>query len=75
YNKAVVYSMRDEAILAMEDKGIILSTRDVNKALAIMPKVSGLARRVHDSAVLKERFDNLVAGDPTQNGMKHSLDR
>ncbi|TEB22898.1 hypothetical protein FA13DRAFT_1640620, partial [Coprinellus micaceus] len=75
YNKAVVYSMRDEAILAMEDKGIILSTRDVNEALAIMPKVSGLARRVHNSAVLKERFDNLVAGDPTQNGMKHSLDR
>jgi hypothetical protein len=43
YNKAVVYSMRDEAILAMEDKGIILSTRDVNEALAIMPKVCAIA--------------------------------
>ncbi|TEB34431.1 hypothetical protein FA13DRAFT_1753516 [Coprinellus micaceus] len=55
----------DDAELADDDGSVAY-----NKAV-----VSGLARRVHDSAVLKERFDNLVAGDPTQNGMKHSLDR
>ena len=37
--------------------------------------MSGLARRVHDSATLKEQFDILVSSDPTCDGMKHTLDR
>lgn len=35
----------------------------------------GLARRVHDSATLKEKFDKLVQEDDEPVGNKKSLDR
>ena len=39
YNKAVVYTMRDEAIQMMEKEGTVISPNEMNEALAIMPKV------------------------------------
>jgi hypothetical protein len=38
-------------------------------------KVSGLARRVHDSPTLKEKFDNLVQANTDIQGGKRTLDR
>jgi hypothetical protein len=37
--------------------------------------VAGLARRVHDSPTLRERFDDLVSKDPELKGSKRTLDR
>ncbi|TEB22246.1 hypothetical protein FA13DRAFT_1921081 [Coprinellus micaceus] len=76
HGKAVVYSMCEEAIRYMEaEKAIFLDKKEINEALGIMPKVAGLARRIHDSGDLKERFDNLVSGDSTLDGSKRTLDR
>jgi hypothetical protein len=47
YNKAVVYSMRDKAIQLMKDEKVILSTGQVNEALAIMPKVCSIFKGWH----------------------------
>jgi hypothetical protein len=38
-------------------------------------QVSGLARRVHDNATLKEKFDTLVLNDKDLPGDKTALDR
>ncbi|KAF6753990.1 hypothetical protein DFP72DRAFT_813346 [Ephemerocybe angulata] len=75
YTKAAVYSVREQAIVLMEEKGVYLSKRELTEACAVMPKVSGLARRVHNSGTLKETFDNLVSNDPTLDGSKRALDR
>ncbi|TEB25601.1 hypothetical protein FA13DRAFT_1637160 [Coprinellus micaceus] len=76
HGKAVVYSMHEEAIRYMEaEKAISLDKKEINEALGIMPKVAGLARHIHDSGDLKERFDNLVSGDSTLDGSKRTLDR
>ena len=38
-------------------------------------QVAGLARRVHDGATLKEKFDKLVQEDEELEGSKRALDR
>lgn len=40
-----------------------------------MFKVAGLARRVHDSSTLKEKFDKLVTADTSLEGNKRTLVR
>jgi len=38
-------------------------------------KVAGLARRLHDSTTLQEKFEKLIQDDPELDGGKTSLDR
>ncbi|KAF5325785.1 hypothetical protein D9611_000913 [Ephemerocybe angulata] len=71
YRKAAVYSVREQAVKEMEERGVFLAPGEVAEALA----VSGLARRVHDSGELSERFDKLVDSDPLLDGAKRTLDR
>jgi hypothetical protein len=40
----------------------------------VFSQVAGLARRVHDSATLKEKFDKLVQEDDELEGSKKALD-
>ena len=40
-----------------------------------MYQVAGLARRVHDTSTLKEKFDTLVSNDKDLPGDKTALDR
>ncbi|EKM73503.1 hypothetical protein AGABI1DRAFT_18271, partial [Agaricus bisporus var. burnettii JB137-S8] len=58
FNNSVARSVRDCAIQDMENMGVYLDEEEVQMASHIFPKVSGLARRVHDSPTLKEAFDN-----------------
>jgi hypothetical protein len=41
----------------------------------VFTQVAGLARRVHDGATLKEKFDKLVQEDEELEGSKKALDR
>ncbi|KDR68282.1 hypothetical protein GALMADRAFT_42456, partial [Galerina marginata CBS 339.88] len=75
HNERVVKTLREKAIVIMEGKGIRMDPREVKIALQIFPRVSGLARRVHDSSPIKERFDSMVATDPTVAGTQRTLAR
>ncbi|KAG8933501.1 hypothetical protein FRC01_008781 [Tulasnella sp. 417] len=75
-----------EALSAAEDaiktkRPVTLTTNtEEERAMAgrIFPKVTGLARRVHDTSTLKEKFDNIVKQDIKDrklNESKTSLSR
>ncbi|KAF8958350.1 hypothetical protein BDZ97DRAFT_1668665 [Flammula alnicola] len=74
HNDRVAKTIREKAIEYMEtDKGIVLDPREVKMALQIFPRVSGLARRVHDSSTLKEKFDKLVSDTDSLKGNRQAL--
>ncbi|EDR12558.1 uncharacterized protein LACBIDRAFT_323892 [Laccaria bicolor S238N-H82] len=58
HNEKVAKTLREKAIQQMEANGIIIDSGEEKVALQIFPKVAGLARCVHDSAVLKEKFES-----------------
>ncbi|KAF8997220.1 hypothetical protein BDQ17DRAFT_1329545 [Cyathus striatus] len=62
-------SMEDDdghAIHFMRGENIIAPERERKEALLVMPKVSGLARRINDSPTLHEEFDKLVGANSTR---------
>jgi hypothetical protein len=61
HDSAVVKTTCDKAIEKMRAEGVEM--------------VAGLARRVHDSSTLKEKFNTLVSNDKDLPGDKTALDR
>ncbi|TRM65129.1 hypothetical protein BD626DRAFT_400153, partial [Schizophyllum amplum] len=69
-------TVRDQAIREMCAKGVTFSASQEKQALGVMPKVSGLARRVHDSSsVLKPAFERIVASTPGLPSDRKALTR
>ncbi|EIN05207.1 hypothetical protein PUNSTDRAFT_74871 [Punctularia strigosozonata HHB-11173 SS5] len=76
HDAQVVRSVHEQAIRDCSILyGIDLTPETRKEALGVFPKVAGLARRVHDSATLFEKFNRLVAADPAMLGQKRTLDR
>ncbi|KDQ13378.1 hypothetical protein BOTBODRAFT_84535, partial [Botryobasidium botryosum FD-172 SS1] len=61
HDKAVVRSIKQQAIIAAKALGIEIPPDEEKTALGIFPKAAGAARRVRDSAPLREQFDLLLA--------------
>jgi len=82
HNEKVARTLWGKAIFQMAAKGITIDSVEERVALQIFPKVSlifcyavfnfmqvaGLAHRVHDNAVLKEKFERLVSADAELHG-------
>ncbi|KAF8960256.1 hypothetical protein BDZ97DRAFT_1666176, partial [Flammula alnicola] len=75
HNDRVAKTLHDKAIQIMAQKGIFLRSSEEKIALQIFPRVAGLARRVHDSSPLKEKFDQLVVDDLELKGDQRALTR
>ncbi|TFY79018.1 hypothetical protein EWM64_g4990 [Hericium alpestre] len=76
HDETVTRTVRGKAIQMMkEEYDIMIGNQEEKMALGLFPKVAGLARRVHDSPTLKEKFDILVLNDETLTGQKKTLDR
>ncbi|KAL1713074.1 hypothetical protein EV715DRAFT_212388, partial [Schizophyllum commune] len=58
-------TVKKQAIYEMAARGVHIGAEQEKQALTIMPKVSGLARRVHDApSTLKNAFDRIVRHTP-----------
>ncbi|KAJ7170281.1 hypothetical protein C8R43DRAFT_1085403 [Mycena crocata] len=75
HDDAAVRSIRGRAIAQMRDRGVEISDAENKMVLGIFPKVSGLARRVNDSATLGTAFSTLVQNDPEIEGDSDTLTR
>ncbi|KAF8800450.1 hypothetical protein BYT27DRAFT_7055828, partial [Phlegmacium glaucopus] len=75
HDDAVVKSLRDIAVYEMEARGVVMSDAERRMALKLFPSVSGLARCIHDSSTLNERFQELIDQDPELTTAKCALDR
>ncbi|KAJ7085559.1 hypothetical protein C8R44DRAFT_651155 [Mycena epipterygia] len=53
HDDKVIRTTRKTAIAQMRAQGIVITEEENKSALALFPKVAGLARRVHDTPVLK----------------------
>ncbi|KAH8105595.1 hypothetical protein DFH11DRAFT_1691980 [Phellopilus nigrolimitatus] len=71
----IVSNIRNRAKANMEKRGVTVSSGEEKTAQAVLPKVAGLAKKVHDSGTLKEKFDNLVEANREFTGHKRALDR
>ncbi|KAH8116611.1 hypothetical protein DFH11DRAFT_1506311 [Phellopilus nigrolimitatus] len=71
----IVSNIRDRAMANMAKRGVTVSSHEEKTAQAVLPKVAGLAKKVHDSGTLKEKFDNLVEANREFTGHKRALDR
>ncbi|KAF8239549.1 hypothetical protein L208DRAFT_1237199, partial [Tricholoma matsutake] len=74
HDTAIVKTTRGQAIEMMRKRGISIDPLEEKMALQLFPRVAGLARRVHDSSTLKEKFDILVTNDKDLSGNKETLD-
>ncbi|KAH8108920.1 hypothetical protein DFH11DRAFT_1818298 [Phellopilus nigrolimitatus] len=75
HDSYVVGNIRDRAMASMRERGVFVTSDEEKTAQAVLPKISGLAKKVHDSGTLKERFDNLVEANREFSGHKRTLDR
>ncbi|PPQ84268.1 hypothetical protein CVT24_012844, partial [Panaeolus cyanescens] len=76
YNEKVARTISERAIRIIKDKGIVLDAEELKISQQIFPRVAGLARKVHDSPTLKEKFDKMVKDDPELNhGQRRTLTR
>lgn len=77
HNEQVVNTVRTRAVTMMMAGGVFISPQEEKDALCLVPKTSGLARKVHDSTTLGEKFAKLVNAEPsiTSSTDKRSLDR
>ncbi|QRW12433.1 hAT family dimerization protein [Ceratobasidium sp. AG-Ba] len=62
-----------QAIAIMASSGMHLSPEEIARARQIIPKISGLARRVKDSAIFTTAFEELVDKDPDLQGDAKAL--
>ncbi|KAJ7829499.1 hypothetical protein B0H14DRAFT_2366569 [Mycena olivaceomarginata] len=76
HDEATIRSVRGQAIAEGLRRGLQMTAQDEDAALTLFPKVAGLARRIHDSGTLQDKFEKLVkANDQTATGQKVALDR
>ncbi|KAJ6619855.1 hypothetical protein B0H10DRAFT_1792778 [Mycena sp. CBHHK59/15] len=74
HDEATIRSVRGQAIAEGIRRGLLMKAEDKNAALTLFPKVAGLARRIHDSGTLQDKFEKLVKAND-QTGQKVALDR
>ncbi|GBE85812.1 Putative AC transposase OS=Zea mays PE=2 SV=2 [Sparassis crispa] len=76
HDDAAVKSVHAQAVnIAREEFGIEMTPKEESEALGLFAKVAGLARRLHDSLTLQEKFEKLVDAQPELSGTKKALDR
>ncbi|KAI6009210.1 hypothetical protein EDC04DRAFT_2499307, partial [Pisolithus marmoratus] len=76
HDEAAVWSVNALAVHEMGVIGVKMTVADEKAALGIMPKVAGLACRLHDSAHLQERFEQILTSQSSSGAMhKVRLDR
>ncbi|KJA15693.1 hypothetical protein HYPSUDRAFT_148731 [Hypholoma sublateritium FD-334 SS-4] len=75
HNDQVAKSVQERAVQYMQSHHVYLDADEVEEALQIFPRVAGLARRVHDSSTLKEKFDKLVSETESLEGNRTALVR
>ncbi|KAJ7019651.1 hypothetical protein C8F04DRAFT_975384 [Mycena alexandri] len=76
HDEATLTSIYGQAIHEAESKfALHMTVAEQTMALTIFPKVAGLARRVHDSPTLQEKFEKLVEANAAESGQKVALDR
>ncbi|KAF8960348.1 hypothetical protein BDZ97DRAFT_1905934 [Flammula alnicola] len=75
HDEAAVNSVKGQAIAAARAMGLSLNPSQEKIALELFPKVAGLARRVHDSPTLQEKFEKLVDAQVDHSGQQRSLTR
>ncbi|KAF8151169.1 hypothetical protein K438DRAFT_1623955, partial [Mycena galopus ATCC 62051] len=75
FDAATIRSVKGQAIAQAErDYLLHMTVQEETEALLLFPKVAGLARRVHDSGTLQDKFEKLVAAN-SSHGQKVALDR
>ncbi|KAJ7060829.1 hypothetical protein C8F01DRAFT_988053, partial [Mycena amicta] len=74
HDEATIRSVRGQAIAEGIARGLRMTPEDDKAALSLFPKVAGLARRIHDSGTLQEKFEKLVKAND-HAGQKVALDR
>ncbi|KAL6299790.1 hypothetical protein BKA93DRAFT_741807 [Sparassis latifolia] len=76
HDEAAVSSVHAQAIrIAREDYHITMTAQEESDARSLFTKVAGLARRLHDSPTLQEKFEKLVDAQADLVGSKKALDR
>ncbi|KAJ7645725.1 hypothetical protein B0H17DRAFT_1273601, partial [Mycena rosella] len=75
HDTAVVSKIRVEAIKVMADRGVVVSAKESKDALQLIPRVCGLARKIHDSSPVASAFATIVDQDTTIVGQTRTLAR
>ncbi|GBE89936.1 Putative AC transposase OS=Zea mays PE=2 SV=2 [Sparassis crispa] len=76
HDEAAVSSVHAQAIrIAREDYHITMTAQEESDAQSLFTKVAGLARHLHDSPTLQEKFEKLVDAQADLVGSKKALDR
>ncbi|KAI0061954.1 hypothetical protein BV25DRAFT_1804810, partial [Artomyces pyxidatus] len=75
HDDSAVSSVKGQAVREAAAYGVILTAREEKTALGLFPKVAGLARRLHDSPTLQEKFERLVVAMQGEHDQKKRLDR
>ncbi|KAJ6504491.1 hypothetical protein DFH09DRAFT_943808 [Mycena vulgaris] len=75
HDTAVVSKIRIEAIRVMADQGVVVSAKESKDALQLIPRVCGLARKIHDSSPVASAFATIVDQDTTIVGQTQTLAR
>ncbi|VDC05352.1 unnamed protein product [Peniophora sp. CBMAI 1063] len=60
HDASAVKTERDIAIEEMQKRGIIITDEIQALAESLLPKAAGLAKKIHDSATVRERFDGFL---------------
>ncbi|TFY82246.1 hypothetical protein EWM64_g1767 [Hericium alpestre] len=63
HDEAAVKTISGQAVQLAAEDGITMTNDERSDALGLFPKVAGLARKVHDSPTLQERFEKCVSND------------
>ncbi|KAJ7448493.1 hypothetical protein FB451DRAFT_1288653, partial [Mycena latifolia] len=71
HDTAVVSEVRK----AMSERGITISAKQSKDALQLIPRVCGLARKIHDSSPVSSAFVKIVEKDTTIIGQTQTLAR
>ncbi|KAK6992134.1 ribonuclease H-like domain-containing protein, partial [Favolaschia claudopus] len=75
FDASAIKTVKARAVALAESKWFLhMSKEEETEALLLFPKVAGLARRVHDSSTLQEKFEKLVQANDSASG-KVALDR
>ncbi|KAF9032378.1 hypothetical protein BJ165DRAFT_1357982 [Panaeolus papilionaceus] len=75
HNEHISRSIKAKATAIMRQKGITIDPHEEKIAQQIFPRVAGLARRVHDSHALADRFQKLVDEDNNLRDSQRTLAR
>ncbi|KAJ6466083.1 hypothetical protein DFH09DRAFT_849781, partial [Mycena vulgaris] len=73
HDTAVVSKICVEAIKVMADQGVVVSAKESKDTLQLIPRVCGLARKIHDSSPVASAFATIIDQDTTIVGQTWTL--